>query len=195
MMVALLCWSAIFLYGCSSQVDADVEIDDPAKMATLSSDNLTITYYENGKMSYRFTTPLLQRYEFAEEPYMEFLKGIKIITFDSTQSKVSELVADYAKYLEKEQLWEAKGNVIGEDQEGKKLLTEQLFWDEKADRIYSNVDTKVINGDEVTVGTGFESDGQLNNITFRETKGRILIDTMRNRTDSATVFSVVQNGE
>ena len=104
-------------------------------------------------------------------------------------------MADYAKYLEKEQLWEAKGNVVGEDQEGKKLLTEQLFWDEKADRIYSNVDTKVINGDEVTVGTGFESDGQLNNITFRETKGRILIDTMRNRTDSATVSSVVQNGE
>ena len=48
-----------------------------------------------------------------------------------------------------------------------------------ADKIYSNVDTKVIDGDEITQGSGFESDGQLNNVRFLNTKGRLFVDTTR----------------
>ena len=143
------------------------------------ADGSEITYYEDGKMGYKFSTPHMERYEFGDEPYMEFKEGIHIITFDENGKERSDLVADYAKYIESKGLWEAKGNVRGRDNEGKELYTEQLFWDENSDKIYSNVDTKVVNGDEVTLGSGFESDGQLNNVRFLNTKGRLLVDTTR----------------
>ena len=62
---------------------------------------------------------------------------------------------------------------------GKTLYTEHIFWDEKRRKIYSNVETKVVNGDEITVGTGFESDDEMKNIQFKKTKGRIMIDTTK----------------
>lgn len=176
----LIVGSAIFITGCgSSKVAADVVITDYKKVPSLVSDSLSITYYEDGKMEYKFTTPRMERYEFDDEPYMIFNEGVLVETFDADGKRKSSLVADYAKYLEKKRLWEAKGNVFGHDENGKELYTEQLFWDEMADRIYSNVDTKVIDGDEITQGSGFESDGQLNNVRFLNTKGRLFVDTTR----------------
>ena len=176
----LIVGSAIFITGCnSSKVAADVVITDYKKVPSLVSDSLSITYYENGEMEYKFTTPRMERYEFDDEPYMVFEEGVRIETFDEDGTRKSSLVADYAKYLEKKRLWEAKGNVFGHDENGKELYTEQLFWDEMADKIYSNVDTKVIDGDEITQGSGFESDGQLNNVRFLNTKGRLFVDTTR----------------
>ncbi len=176
----LIVGSAIFITGCnSSKVAVDVVITDYKKVPSLVSDSLSITYYENGEMEYKFTTPRMERYEFDDEPYMVFEEGVRIETFDEDGTRKSSLVADYAKYLEKKRLWEAKGNVFGHDENGKELYTEQLFWDEMADKIYSNVDTKVIDGDEITQGSGFESDGQLNNVRFLNTKGRLFVDTTR----------------
>ena len=176
----LIVGSAIFITGCnSSKVAADVVITDYKKVPSLVSDSLSITYYENGEMEYKFTTPRMERYEFDDEPYMVFEEGVRIETFDEDGTRKSSLVADYAKYLEKKRLWEAKGNVFGHDENGKELYTEQLFWDEMADKIYSNVDTKVIDGDEITQGSGFESAGQLNNVRFLNTKGRLFVDTTR----------------
>ncbi len=176
----LIVGSAIFITGCnSSKVAADVVITDYKKVPSLVSDSLSITYYENGEMEYKFTTPRMERYEFDDEPYMVFEEGVRIETFDEDGTRKSSLVADYAKYLEKKRLWEAKGNVFGHDENGKELYTEQLFWDEMADKIYSNVDTKVIDGNEITQGSGFESDGQLNNVRFLNTKGRLFVDTTR----------------
>ena len=176
----LIVGSAIFITGCnSSKVAVDVVITDYKKVPSLVSDSLSITYYENGEMEYKFTTPRMERYEFDDETYMVFEEGVRIETFDEDGTRKSSLVADYAKYLEKKRLWEAKGNVFGHDENGKELYTEQLFWDEMADKIYSNVDTKVIDGDEITQGSGFESDGQLNNVRFLNTKGRLFVDTTR----------------
>ncbi|MDE7134541.1 MAG: LPS export ABC transporter periplasmic protein LptC [Rikenellaceae bacterium] len=176
----LVVGSANFISGCDSgKVSADAVINDHTKVPSLAGDSLSIIYYENGRMNYKFTTPRMERYEFAEDPYMEFPSGIHIETYDDQGVRKSVLVADYAIYIEKKKLWEAKGNVYGHDDDGKELYTEQIFWDEGSDRVYSNVDTKVIDGDEITQGSGFESDGHLNNIRFRNTKGLILVDTAR----------------
>ena len=99
----LIVGSAIFITGCnSSKVAADVVITDYKKVPSLVSDSLSITYYENGEMEYKFTTPRMERYEFDDEPYMVFEEGVRIETFDEDGTRKSSLVADYAKYLEKQ---------------------------------------------------------------------------------------------
>ena len=47
-------------------------------MMTQQSENLRLVYSQNGNLSYRFETPLLERYELAREPYMEFRKGVEV---------------------------------------------------------------------------------------------------------------------
>lgn len=174
--VALLfAGSAILLISCEQGVDNDPQ--DVKTLMTQQSDTLTLLTSENGMKAYRFYAPLMERYEFASEPYMEFRKGVSIETYqDSTQIVESTLIADYAIFLEVQKIWEAKGNVVATNANGQILETQQLFWNQKTHKIYSNVDSKVTQGSDVIVGIGFESDESFNDFTFRRPKGKVTVD-------------------
>ena len=173
-MVASLLGGATLLFSCSGKKKpAEIDLE---KLITQQSDTLTMIYTKNGQKDYRFSTPLMERYELAREPYMEFRYGINIITFDSLGNEASNLIADYAIYYENRELWEARGNVEGTGEDGRKLYTQQLFWDEKTDKVYSNVDCKVVDGLDVFVGEGFESDSEFKDWVFRESEGRMWVD-------------------
>ena len=123
------------------------------------SENLSIVNSQNGRRSYHFVTPLMEGYSQAAEPYREFRKGVRITTYkdDSLSTVDAVLTANYAIYYEKRRLWEAKGDVVVEKSDGKKLFTQQLFWNERTKKIYSNVDSKIVQsgGTDVFIGEGF----------------------------------------
>ena len=182
-MVASLLGGATLLFSCSGKKKpAEVDLE---KLITQQSDTLTMIYTKNGQKDYRFSTPLMERYELAREPYMEFRYGINIITFDSLGNEASNLIADYAIYYENRELWEARGNVEGTGEDGRKLYTQQLFWDEKTDKVYSNVDCKVVDGLDVFVGEGFESDSEFKDWVFRESEGRMWVDVSEDEESKA----------
>ncbi len=173
-MVASLVGGAILLFSCSGEKSTK-EVNMQT-MITQQSDTLTMVYTKNGVKEYRFWTPLMERYEFARDPYMEFRRGINIVTFDSLGGDDSKLRADYAIFYEKRELWETRGNVVGESADGRKLFTQQLFWDQKTDKVYSNVDCRIVDGDDEFVGEGFESDSEFKDWVFRESEGRMWVD-------------------
>lgn len=173
-MVASLVGGAILLFSCSGKKAAqEVNMET---LITQQSDSLTMVYSKNGKKEYRFWTPLMERYEFARDPYMEFRYGINIITFDSLGRDNSRLRADYAIFYEKRELWETRGNVVGTSADGRQLFTQQLFWDQRTDKVYSNVDCRIVDGSDTFVGEGFESDSEFNDWVFRESEGRMWVD-------------------
>ena len=165
---------AISLFSCSRP--GSVETEDTERLMTQQSDSLIMISSENGRKQYRFETPLMEYYGLAKEPFREFRKGIKIETYDSTGRIESTLVASYAIHNEKQDLWTARGNVVATNAKGQKLETQQLFWDRRIKRIYSNVDSKVTQGEDVVIGEGFESDETFTDWEFRRSKGRLLVD-------------------
>lgn len=174
-MVASLVGGAILLFSCSGKkAAAGVDME---KMVTQRSDTLTMVYSKNGVKEYRFKTPLMERYEFAKDPYMEFRYGINLISYDSLGRESSRLRADYAIFYEKRELWETRGNVVGQNADGRELYTQQLFWDQKRDKVYSNVDSKIVDGMDEFVGEGFESDSDFKEWEFRESEGRMWMNT------------------
>lgn len=156
------------------------------------SEHLSIINSQNGRRSYHFVTPLLEGYTLAREPYREFRKGIKITTYqdDSLSAVDAVLTANYAIYYEKRELWEAKGNVVVEKSDGKTLYTQQLFWNARTGKIYSNVDSKIVqnNGRDVFIGEGFESDEEFKDWRFRRMKGRMEVE-MKQAADSTAADS------
>lgn len=189
-MVALLyAGSAILLSSCKESKSATEESLDTLK--TEESENLTVVMSENGRRSYRFTTPLLEGYTLGRDPYREFRKGVKIITFqdDSLSTVNATLDANYAIYYEKRKLWEAKGNVRVEKFDGTKLYTQQLFWDSTTKRIYSNVDTKVVTANDTHYCEGFDSDEDLVELKFRRWKGKVAFEesALEGKKDSLAV--------
>ena len=163
---------------------------------TEKSQNLTIVVSENGRKSYRFTTPLLEGYTLGRDPYREFRKGIKITTYqdDSLTTVNATLESNYAIYYENRKLWEAKGNVRIVKHDGTKVFTQQLFWNSTTKRIYSNVDTKIVTADDTHLTEGFESDEDMVELNFRHWKGKVLMkeDMMPQESDSTQVDKPVE---
>lgn len=167
------------LFSCEPHRVA--EDPDPETIMTQQSDSLTIILSEGGRKSYRFTTPLLENYGLASEPYMEFRQGIYIETYDTTGGIASTIRSDYAIHFENRDLWEAKGNVVVTNTEGQTLYTQQLFWNRKTKKIYSNVDSRFIEGTDVLTGEGFEADDfedatGFRNWRFRRLTGRMAVN-------------------
>ena len=177
--------SATLLFSCGKKTQ--ITTYDNETLMTESSENRTITMMENGKRSYTFTSPLMEGYRLATNPYQEFRRGIEMTTYtDSLSLPEVTITANYAIYYERQKLWEAKGNVVvirRDREEGDttvkgltEVYTQQLFWNATTKKIYSNVDTKVLQADGWHFGVGFDADDDLKNIHFRRYSSEIEFD-------------------
>ena len=177
--------SATLLLSCGKEKRSTTY--DYETLMTESSENRTITMMENGRRSYTFTSPIMEGYSLATNPYQEFRRGIQMITYTDSLSLVdATITANYAIYYEKQKLWEAKGNVVivkKNRKEGDTIVTgltevytQQLFWNATTKKIYSNVDTKVLQPDGWHFGVGFDADEDLKNIHFRRYSSEMEFD-------------------
>ncbi len=178
MVALLIVGGAISLFSCGGDKATSSSKANYERLMTETSDNLAMLMSENGQLSYRFEAPLVEGYTLAREPYREFRKGIKITTYmkDTVALTVNgTLVANYAIYYEKLKLWEAKGDVTLVRSDGKELYSQQLFWNATTKRIYSNVDTKIVDNiaGDTYYGEGFESDEDMEEWSFRRMTGRM----------------------
>jgi LPS export ABC transporter protein LptC len=178
--------SATLLFSCSNKTEATQY--DYETLMTESSENRTITMMENGRRSYTFVTPLMEGYSMSTNPYQEFRRGISMTTYtqDSTNLVDATITANYAIYYENQKLWEAKGNVTiikNNRKDGDttvtnqtEIYTQQLFWNATTKKIYSNVDTKILQADGWHFGVGFDADEDLKNIHFRKYSSEMEFD-------------------
>lgn len=184
--IALLFLGSALLFSCKEEQKREEESLDA--IMTEKSANLTIVVSENGRRSYRFSTPLLEGYMLGRDPYREFRKGIKIVTYqdDSLTTVNATIESNYAIYYENRKLWEAKGNVRIVKHDGTKVFTQQLFWNSTTKRVYSNVDTKIVTDNDTHFTEGFESDEELVELNFRHWKGKVRMDEQKMNSKSDT---------
>ncbi len=208
MKALLIVGSAMVFICCGGDSATQTKRDEFSleRVMTESSDNLTIIMSENGRPSYKFIAPRVEGYNLAKEPYREFIKGVDITTFskDSLYSEDGTLTANYAIYYEERKLWEAMGDVVVKKSDGKELYSQQLFWNAQTRRIYSNVDTKIVDRStgDVYLGEGFESDEDMVEWSFRKMKGRMTMEveqkqkaTSEQESDSLSVNKVTSPQE
>ncbi len=192
-MVALLFMGGAILFSSCDKQNSLAKADEE-NTVTLQVDSLIQIDSENGHKQRIVKAPIMEQYGLAEESYIEFIEGISVTTYkDTTLEVASTLVADYAILLEKQKLWEAKGNVVITNSDGRILETEQLFWNQKLEKIYSNVESKIIDGDNVIIGVGFESDQEFKDYTLRRPKGQLLVDTKPTPPADTTAVDTLTN--
>lgn len=178
LIIALLLGSALFVLACKGNSESSA--DDEGAKPVMVTDNHSMRVYEAGRKGYTMKADHIVRYEGKDTIYTIFDEGIYIETYDSVGAVSTWLKAKYAINYESVNLWEARDSVVGQDKDGKTIYTDLLFWDQKAKRIYSNIKTRVVDGEESIIGfEGFESDEDLSNIEFYDTRGRILVDTTK----------------
>jgi LPS export ABC transporter protein LptC len=157
-------WLAPIILGASlfSSCENDIEVihalTNIEEFPAVSGQGTEILYSDSGLLKARLIAKELHKYAHAKKPYIEFPSGLNVYFYNQQEEVSARIQAKYAIYWEEDRLWEARDNVIVENDKNENLHTEQLYWDETKGMIYSNKFSKVINQDGTFYGErGFEA--------------------------------------
>jgi len=101
------------------------------------------------------------------------LRRVRVKIFNAQGQETADLTAREGEVEIYSQAMVARGNVVLVTREGdKRIETEELHYDPRQDRIWSDVATTLTEGGTVIHGTGFTSDSRLN-VTIHRPSGRV----------------------
>jgi hypothetical protein len=122
--------------------------------------------------------PRLEISDLLIELYVIHGGGVRLqsAVHDGHLEPVASVTAKYAKYTDNKNLWELQDSVIAINENGEKLETELLFWDQKKDLIYTDRFVKITTEDQIIQGYGLESDPRLSKRRIKNLSATIYIN-------------------
>ncbi len=162
--------AAICLLSCTEKLDS-VPSMERSKRPSLHAMDVQTLVSDSGVVRYRVNTKEWFVYDKAEEPYWDFPVGLRLERFDPQKNVDAEIQSNYAIYKTEPKLWDLRDSVKAMNLEGERFECDQLFWDEKAERVYSNGRIKITQKDRVIYGKGFDSNQTLTKYTIKNPEG------------------------
>jgi LPS export ABC transporter protein LptC len=173
--MCLAIFGILWLSSCRDNDLKEIEILVGNKTAPAeTSTGVEIIYSDSAKVKAKLNAAEMERYT-NENPRLELSKGLKIQFFDTMLHVTSYLTANRGTRYTNKGLTELRGNVHVVNLKGDTMDTEELFWNEQTNRIYSNKFVKVKTKAEVILAEGFESDITFSKYTFYKIKGIISV--------------------
>lgn len=168
---------------------------DDEKIVSRIVRDMEILSSRNGERDQMMRAAVREEHAFARPAFETYPEGMEVTGYDSLGRPSSRVVADYALHWTERDLWELNGNVVVEGEDGQRLFTQQLRWDRKIKKIYSNVDSKVEEDGDVLYGVGFEAADDFSRWVFRGVTGTVTVE-MESVSDSTVTDSIpVPSGE
>lgn len=126
--------------------------------------NFTLTYTEtveamstqdsaNSRVVAVLTSPLSEDFDNQTFKFRTFPKGLQVDFYDDKRQK-SVIVADYGIVYSQTNLIDLRGNVVIKSHDGKKLETDQLYYDRKNNWIFTEASFTYTNPEDGTVMDG-----------------------------------------
>ncbi len=167
-------FSVVSMVSCETKVET-IKKSEILSLPSMTNRGIRTVYSDSGKVQLIMRAPLIETYNNNDEPYSEFREGISVVFFEGKKDSSGYATAKYARYTEKKKLWELRDSVVVLNGANDRLETEQLFWDQDKDLIYTDRFVKIINEDQTLMGTGFESDIKLNKRKIKSPSGPIYL--------------------
>lgn len=156
------------LAACGGDDTKDMaENVDPETFATMTTCDVQTLVSDSGITRYRIIAPLWLVYDEAREPYWRFPRSLHLERFDPQLRIEATVDCDSAMYFKNKQLWRLDGNVHVLNTLGERFLTEQLFWDQRNEKVYSDSFIHIERADRTLEGYGFESNQRMTRFTVR----------------------------
>ena len=177
----------IFISSCTTKLEELKKFGfEEEKYSDFSVRDLESTYSEHAHVKLKISAPVVSKYSEKEDSYYEFKKGILLTFYNPDLSIETGLSAEYAIYYDKKNIGRAEKNVVITNKKGSILRTEELFLDEKNQKIYTQKPVSITDADgsEIHGKGGFESNMSFTVYEFTDVRGKVpFLENMM--TDSA----------
>lgn len=164
--------ACVVLMACRDEVRSVVEhATDPETTPTMATDSVRTLVSDSGITKYRITAQTWLMYEEAKKPFWRFPDGLLLEQFDTVFNVVASIICDSATYFKNDQLWRLDGNVNIETARRELILTNQLFYSQRRNEIYSDSFVHIEKTDRIIEGYGFVSNDRMTTYTLDSVSG------------------------
>lgn len=176
LLLPALLLSMLVISACGNDINdikelSAKEFEKPEQITT----GVDIMYSDSAFVRVHLVTPKMVEYTDTAKsalPYRTTPNGIKITLFDTTRVELATIVADSSIQYPNTSIFEFHRNVVVTTPKGQTFKSEELIWDQKNKRIFSNQPSQFTNVDGLVLnGTKFYSDDRLNNPQMVTTYG------------------------
>ncbi len=117
-------------FSCESDIKKVQQLSETSFIPSGEADTINLKYTDSGQIKSILKSPKMLDYSSILNPFTEFPKGIHVTLFDN-KGNTTTIVSDYAISYKKTSIIDLQGNVTISSQNGKKLETSQLYFDQK----------------------------------------------------------------
>ncbi|MBD3583130.1 LPS export ABC transporter periplasmic protein LptC [Flavobacterium selenitireducens] len=136
------------------------------------ADDFSLKYTDSGRITSVLVSPKMLDYATARYPFTEFPKGINVTLYDKNQKK-TYVRSNYAVTFKNTDLIDLQGNVQIWNDEGSRLETEQLYFDQKNEWFFTEKKFKFTDPKGVSFGQGVDFSKDFKIVNSQKISGEI----------------------
>ena len=141
------------LISCENSMEKVKQFIDYDTISGLMAYDVVIERSDSGRMTAKLIAPVMRSVDDQDSALLEFPKGFVAYMYEDDTTPSAKISGDYGMNDERRELVIAKRNVVVENIETQEVMeTENLFWDQKAKKIYTGSMVKISSPDKIIFG-------------------------------------------
>lgn len=137
---------------------------------------VTFLYSQDGNVKMRIFAREFVRNNNAKRPYIDMNKGLKMEFFDDSGKISDVLTADSSRYYEAQRDFIVWDSVQIISKKGEKLNTDELIWNESAQKFFTEKAVTITTNNEILYGEGMEANRDFTWYRILNPKGSVQVD-------------------
>lgn len=174
--LAFLILFCVLLSACQNDLKKLPDLDEMRLSQNDHAQNVKFIFSKNGHTKATLESDSFIQNNNARPPYIDLKKHLKLISYDSLLHAESVVTASFARYFPGNGNVIVRDNVVVVNQKGNKLETEELIWNQKLQRFYTNKFVRITMDGQITYGQGLEANQDFTWFRIKQQKGTIPVD-------------------
>lgn len=172
-LLAFLATCCVALQSCSNDVEGFSKTIDRSILNSEKANDVTIFYSKEGHTRAKLQTPVFNHMQQSNPTYIEMPKGLVVEFYDDSLQVSSTLSSKYGKLFEDSNNVLVRDSVVVRNNKNEQLNTEELVWNEKMQRFFTEKFVKITTPTQIIYGDGLESNQNFTEYKIINVKGVI----------------------
>lgn len=129
------------VFSCETSLKDVQKFNQSSFVPTGEADSINLKYTDSGKIKSILVSKKMLDYSNIKNAFTEFPIGVKVTMYNNN-GETTTIVADYAISYKKTDIIDLQGNVVINSHDGKKLETDQLYFDQKNEWFFTEKEFK-----------------------------------------------------
>ncbi|MGK4566097.1 LPS export ABC transporter periplasmic protein LptC [Flavobacterium sp. 3HN19-14] len=172
-LILLAILGIVMLCSCEGNIKDVQKINFAEFTPSGEADTINLKYTDSGKIKSILVSPKMLDYATVEFPFTEFPKGIDVTLYDN-KAKRTFVKSDYAISFKGTNIIDLRGNVTITSEDGQRLETQQLYFDQKNEWFFTEKSFKFTDPKSgSTTGEGIDFNKDFKRVNFQKVRGLV----------------------